>query len=231
MAKNSVLNREDKVKLIVTGYIILFVAMIAAFYFLNKIVNPIYIGLIWFAIHQLVVVPKFHRQFLELGDYEVNVVTSYIPLINETSIFSRLHSMTSTITGVATIIVGVLIALPYMGMTFVSGMIGSIFGEEAGMYSSFYFIIIGIGLYVLNNIARGAGFIECKQEIDRIHSEHFRSFRAYKPYEALMMLLLFIPFLRTIVLSLLLDRTNKMLNLFDLEKMNQTTLREEESVS
>lgn len=143
----------------------------------------------------------------------------FIPFWNEITIFSPKIAIT-------TIISYVLLIIGVAGLFVPTETINNIFGE-AFMYNYGDWVIRYLAVAVIiNDVVIAIGYYKVMREVSFMHQQLIGRAKVVK-LEVLYYVLLFIPMLRLVSLSFMLDRLNKLVRLNKFNPANKTERLEE----
>lgn len=186
------------------------------------ILNPVWIGVILFAIQQLYIVPKFastYRKVIKVIKPQAKVSLDaqivYTPLINESSIIDEPYSNILTYSTVVTAVSFVIAAFNAVGYIVSS--------PESAANITTTILWIGILSFVVGCVARGMGYLKLTSMIDLTARKVIPMPTTVSIYGKLSTALLFIPLLRSFPI---MDKTATMQKVLNVGLKNKKSMRE-----
>lgn len=217
------MNRKDKDRLLVVACIGALIALVVASYLLGKSINPLYVGLIVIAVQQIYLIPKIHVLYTRLLGAPTNIINTFTPFWNEISIAHPVASI-----GILTCLC---VSVLLVGASFINpSIIVKIFGEVFAFRYTYVFLLLAIVCYGVLCIFRGFGYNAIYRYV--ISQNNLMSQSNDKDLwgrlSVLMYLFFYIPILRVLALTYLLDKLNKLVVLNKLEIASESAFVEEE---
>lgn len=201
----SKMSKKDKNSFIIIAFIMAYIALVILFRIGANTINPLLFCGITVALQFLVLMPIICKLYYEAHNCDAGFMR-FIPLYNESMIFSPKLSMASLVLWIATI---VFIALSFFDTSALEGILG----RHLAMVFPMTMLKIGVILYIINNFVRSIGLLGVKREIDSIHAELTGSHHGARITDVFQYVVFFIPILRVVGLLFVFDRLNKIVRL------------------
>lgn len=208
------MNENDKNKFLILGFLVGVIALFAFFTFSTKMLPVwIFIALI-FAVQTFIIVPMICKYYYNVNDSYIGF-SRFIPFYQNICIFSRVPAILICIVFALMLIAGIgLIPLD---------IFQTILGEYRVLQLSTISINAEIILILIYNIITGIGYFGVFRDVNLIHLQ-FTNTTKHSRFEVVNYILLFIPCIRCIALSMLLNR------LTVLDKLNNYRIDEDEEI-
>lgn len=194
--KDTKINKSDMGSLICIAFLIGFVAMVIAFYFGSKLINPIILGAFIAILEHFILTPTTNKLYYQANDLEPSILR-FIPLWGEIQMFSGKIAIITLVSEIITALIGVITVI---GPSTVFAFAGMEFALHAGNY------VIGLGIIavIAVNVFRGLGFFSVVRDIDSMTRKIYKSSKGTisKTYKTLQIVIGFIPLARSVTLVL-----------------------------
>jgi hypothetical protein len=228
---------KGKNDIMISLFLVVCVAIGIGLFFLFRNMNGVYVLVLMFLVHQFILVPSLNQKYSKImgrlpdkkkdpKKYNALVLRSYVPLLNETDIYTPMLEKVTLLLGIPLYLIGILLALPYIGVTALPVVTRYLFGDFLAINLPFYLEVTGISLYLILTIIRGLGFATIAGVVDSEMKECFKM-----PINnigvLLRLIVLFMPFVRTFSLVQLNDRLNNLVIVHDSTSMVHKEFLEE----